>query len=179
MSVIHNLAFIAFIIIILMAARSDARTLRIPNWMSLFLLVNFLIAGVASGMPMEDFLLNLGIGALALAAGFILFSLRWFGGGDAKLYAAIALWMGWPLAAHYSIAVMLLGGAVALLAVLLRKGIGLWPDWVIRLAPRMFEKDKAVPYGLAIVAGAIAVMPRMALLPEGWLDALRVVLVFN
>jgi len=176
---IHNISFILFIVFMLIAAHSDAKTLRIPNWISLFLLANFLVAGFASGMSLENLLISLGVGVVALVVGFILFSLGWFGGGDAKLYAAIALWMGWPLSAYYSIAVMLLGGVVALIAVILRRGLGLWPDWVVKLAPRMFEKDKAVPYGLAIVAGAIAVMPRMALLPEGWLDMLRLMLVID
>lgn len=177
MVIIHNISFALFIIFILIAARSDAKTLRIPNWISLFLLVNFIVAGVSSGMSMENLLVGLGVGFAALVVGFVLFSLRLFGGGDAKLYAAISLWMGWPLVAYYSIGVMLLGGAVALLAVALRKGIGLWPDWVIKIAPGMFEKNKSVPYGLAIVAGAMAVMPRMTLLPEGWIDALRLVVL--
>ena len=169
MSIIHNISFIAFIVLILIAARSDAKILRIPNWISLALLVDFLIAGFAAGMALEDIAISLGVGVGALVVGFVLFFLRLFGGGDAKLYAAIALWMGWPLVGHYSVAVILLGGVVAIFAVLLRKGLGLWPDWLVNSARGLFEKNKALPYGLAIVAGALVVLPRMTLLPDGWL----------
>ncbi|MCK5166563.1 MAG: prepilin peptidase [Rhodospirillaceae bacterium] len=175
MAIIHNISFIAFIVLILIAARSDAKVLRIPNWISLALLVNFLIAGFAAGMPLVDIAISLGVGVGALVVGFVLFFLRLFGGGDAKLYAAIALWMGWPLVGYYSVAVLLLGGAVAIIAVLLRKGLGLWPDWLVNSARGLFEKDKALPYGLAIVAGAMVTIPRMALLPDGWLDIIGLI----
>ena len=174
MAIIHNISFIVFIVLILIAARSDAKTLRIPNWIALSLLADFLVAGFAAGMDLQDIAISLGVGVAALVVGFVLFFLRWFGGGDAKLYAAIALWMGWPLVGHYSVAVMLLGGVVAVIAVLLRKGLGLWPDWVVNSARGLFEKNKAVPYGLAIVAGALVLLPRMTLLPDGWLDIIAI-----
>ena len=177
MLIIHNLSYIGFVVVCLLAAISDARTLRIPNWMSLFLLVDFLIAGVASAISISEIAIHMTVGVGALVIGFILFFLRMFGGGDAKLFAAISLWMGWPLVINYCIAVMFLGGAVALLAIILRKGLGIWPDWVVNSARGLFEKNKSVPYGLAIVAGAFAVIPRMTLLPEGWLDLIRMALV--
>ena len=174
MAIIHNISFVTFIVLVLLAARSDAKTLRIPNWISLSLLANFFVAGLAAKMPLEDIALSLGVGVAALVVGFILFFLRLFGGGDAKLYAAIALWMGWPLVGYYSIAVVLLGGGVAVIAVVLRKGLGLWPDWLVNSARGLFEKNKSIPYGLAIVAGALLALPRMALLPDGWLDIIAI-----
>lgn len=177
MAILQSATFAIFIALILIAARSDAKTLRIPNWISLALLADFLAATLASNMALQDIAISLGVGVGALVVGFVLFFLRWFGGGDAKLYAAIALWMGWPLVVYFSIAVMLLGGAVAVIAVVLRKGLGLWPDWVVNSARGLFEKNKAVPYGLAIVAGALVMVPKMALLPAGWLELMRVVVL--
>ena len=53
-------------------------------------------------------------GAVALVAGFLLFLPGWLGGGDGKLVAALALWLG-----PQDLAIALLASAALLLALLL------------------------------------------------------------
>lgn len=179
LSALHQASVAGFVGLVLTGAWTDARTLRIPNWISLFLLLLFLSASLGAGMALGSIALHLGVGVAALVAGIVLFALRIFGGGDAKLFAAIALWMGWPLVVKFAIAVVLIGGGVALLAVGLRKGLGLWPDWLVKSAAGLFEEGKAIPYGIAIAAGAMAVLPGMDLLPPGWVEAGQILFVEN
>jgi prepilin peptidase CpaA len=87
--------------------------------------------------------------ALALAAGMGLFALGWFGGGDAKLYAAAALWFALDRAVYLLLCVVIAGAVLALVH------IG------IRLLRRPGEgrarniKDGKIAYGVAIALGAM------------------------
>ena len=64
-------------------------------------------------MPVQTALIHVGIGAAVLAAGFVMFSLRLLGGGDAKLMAAGALWMGPEHALFYIAYVTIFGGLLS------------------------------------------------------------------
>jgi prepilin peptidase CpaA len=148
---------LVFPALVLTAAVKDATTFRIPNWISLALIAGFVPAALAIGLPLPAIGLHLGVGLAALVAGMAMFALRWIGGGDAKLFAAAALWLGWPAALPYLAVTGLAGGglAVALLglrSMWLRPYVLGGPAWFARLA----EPDEAVPYGLAIAAGALA-----------------------
>jgi prepilin peptidase CpaA len=90
----------------------------------------------------------------------VVFALGWAGGGDTKLLAAVALWLGWPGAATMLFGTTLAGGALAmallsLRAPALRHVVLSGPRWMIRLA----EPGEGVPYGVAIAVGALAALP--------------------
>src|SRR5438128_1250085 len=78
----------------LIAALRDLTSYTIPNWLSLCLAAAFLPAAFTLGLPVAVIGLCLGIGVAALLAGMVMFALGWIGGGDAKLFAASALWLG-------------------------------------------------------------------------------------
>lgn len=146
--------------ILLAAAVRDATSFTIPNWMSLTLLAVFPLAGLAAGLPPQALLAHAGAGAAALGLGVALFALRLLGGGDAKLFAATALWLGWGAAGTFLLGTLAAGGALSaglllLRAPLLRPYVLSGPAWVVRLA----EPKEAVPYGLAIAAGAFMALP--------------------
>ena len=151
---------LVFLGLVLTAAVEDALSFTIPNWVSLALLAAFGPAAFAVGMPFPVMALNLGIGAAALVAGMVMFALRWLGGGDAKLLAAVSLWLGWTAIPTFLIGTALAGGAMAVMLLTLRSAplrplILLGPRWVNRLA----EPGEGVPYGVAIAVGAFAAMP--------------------
>ena len=151
---------VGFVALVLTAGFRDALSFTIPNWISLSLAATFPLAALAVGMPWPTMGLNLGIGAAALIAGMRLFALGWIGGGDAKLLAAVALWLGWPATTTFLAATAIAGGTLAILLVSLRSAqlralILLGPRWVARLA----EPGEGVPYGVAIAAGACAALP--------------------
>jgi prepilin peptidase CpaA len=142
--------------LVIVAALRDVTSYTIPNWISLALIGAFVPAALAMGLPLSTIGLHVGVGAAGLVAGMIMFALNWIGGGDAKLFAAAALWLGWPAAEAYAVFTALAGGAVAMGLLTLRSGylrpyVVTGPAWFSRLA----EPGENVPYGVAIAAGAL------------------------
>lgn len=142
----------AFAGILLLAAWSDARRFLIPNMYPL-LLVGLSALALATGFPfIGPAWSHLAHFAIALVVGMALFHFRWFGGGDVKLYAAVALWF--PLGAGWFLLMATgLGGAVI---VILSMAVRL-----LRLAFGSGERrsrffDRRIAYGVAIAAGGIA-----------------------
>ena len=60
-------------------------------------------------------------GLLVLGITFALFNFGWIGGGDAKLAAATALWLGFGELPQYGVLAALLGGALTLALLQLRR----------------------------------------------------------
>lgn len=151
---------LVFVGLVLAAALKDAFSFTIPNWISLALVAAFPPAALAVGMPLPAVGLSALVGAGALVAGMVMFALRWVGGGDAKLMAAVSLWVGWPAVTTFLAGAAIAGGGLAVLLVSLRSAqlrplVLLGPSWVVRLA----EPGEGVPYGVAIAAGAVAALP--------------------
>ncbi|MET0274121.1 MAG: prepilin peptidase [Phenylobacterium sp.] len=151
--------------LVIVGALRDATSYTIPNWISLGLIAAFPLAGLALGLPLGAMAMHAGVGAAALAAGMAMFAMRWIGGGDAKLLAASALWLGWPAALTFLLVTALAGGALTLMLLSLRSAALrplalLGPRWFSRLA----EPGENVPYGVAIAVGALAAFPASPLM---------------
>lgn len=168
MPLIHSAMMAAYVALVLYGAWSDARSLRIPNWVSLALLGLFVPMVFVAGLGFEAVAWHVAAGALLLVVGIALFAFGLLGGGDAKLLATAALWVGWNDLLLLVFAVVLVGGVLSLAVILLRKGLGLWPDWLVKNAAGLFTPNKAVPYGIAIAIGAMIVVPHMDVLPISW-----------
>ncbi len=155
---------LTFPALVIVAAFKDATSFTIPNWISLALIAAFAPAALVSGQPLEAIGAHLGVGAAALVAGMVMFAFRWIGGGDAKLFAAAGLWLGWPAALPFVAVTAVAGGGLAVMLLALRS---MWlrryaangPAWVARLA----TPEEAVPYGLAIAVGALTAFPQSPL----------------
>lgn len=159
-SVLQTILVLAFPGLVLFAAVRDVVSYTIPNWISLGLVALFPLASLATGLPMGTFGASLAVGFAALVAVMAMFALRWVGGGDAKLFAAAALWCGLPGIATFGLATCLAGGALtffllALRQPMLRSFVLSGPRWFTRLA----EPEESVPYGVAIAVGALAAFP--------------------
>ena len=146
--------------LVIAAAVKDATSYTIPNRLSLALAAAFVPAVLALGLAPGVLLTHLEVGAAGLVAGMAMFALGWIGGGDAKLFAAAALWLGWPAAATYGALTGMAGGVLALGLLALRSGymrpyVVTGPAWFARLA----EPGENVPYGVAICVGALAAFP--------------------
>ncbi|MFN0218529.1 MAG: prepilin peptidase [Hyphomicrobium sp.] len=155
---VGQLLLMIFPVAMAFAAANDLFTMRIPNKISLALIAAFLVCAAYVRIPFETFGAHVGIGAAVLAVTFTLFSFNLFGGGDAKLMAAGALWMGPDHILPFVFNVTLLGGALSLLILAYRKlpveAMGL-PDWAMRLHVR----GSGIPYGIAIAAAGLLVYP--------------------
>jgi prepilin peptidase CpaA len=140
------------------AAAMDLLTMRIANSVSLGLAATFAVVAFVAGMPMQVMLMHLGVGVAALVVGMVLFSLRLVGGGDAKLFAGAALWIGFDHFVPFFAYVTIFGGALALLLLAYRKTPADFfplPTW----AARLHNVREGMPYGVAIAAGALTVYP--------------------
>jgi prepilin peptidase CpaA len=142
------------------AASSDLLTLTISNRVSLILVGGFVALAVIGGVSAADVLSHLAAGCVVLIAAFSLFARGIIGGGDAKLAAATALWLGFDHLLPYLLYASLLGGALSVGLIWFR--MAPLPDWLARhdWAQRLHGKDAGVPYGIALAAAALAVYPQ-------------------
>ena len=142
------------------AASSDLLTMTIANRVSLILVGGFVVLAVLSGMSAADALSHAGAAAAVLTAAFVCFARGWVGGGDAKLAAATALWLGFGHLAEYLVYASLIGGALTLLLIQFRAmpmpQLLIGREW----AERLHRRDGGIPYGIALAAAALVVYPR-------------------
>ncbi|MBI2236875.1 MAG: prepilin peptidase [Magnetospirillum sp.] len=145
---------VLFVAALVDAGVSDLRGFRIPDRAPLLLLAGFGPAAWALGMPITEALWSLGCAVAVFAGAVALFAAKMWGGGDAKLLPAVALWTGLAGLPRLLVVIALAGGALALVVLLARRA------GVAKFA------DGHVPYGIAIAAGgfdwwAVAVLPRL------------------
>jgi prepilin peptidase CpaA len=144
------------------AASSDLFTMTISNRVALALVAGFFALAFASGMSPADMLTHSGAALAVLAVTFTLFACGWIGGGDAKLAAATALWLGFDHLVAYLLYASILGGALTLLVIQFRglplPAALLGQDWVERL----HRRNAGVPYGIALAAAALLIYPDTA-----------------
>ncbi len=158
-----SFALIAFPGLLAFAAISDLTRFLIPNWICSALVVAFFPVFALSGLGLEAFAVHLAMGIGGLALGFTLFALGVWGGGDGKLLGAVFLWFEPALALDLSIAIMISGGALGLLAVLLHAWrIELWMIPILRSIP-FEDMRRNAPFGVAIAGGALLTLPEGAL----------------
>ena len=96
---------------------------------------------------------GLAAGAIVLALAAGLFALNVFGGGDAKLIAAIALWAGPSLLAHFLLITAITGGVLAA-AFLVAKSVA---KPAVEPATLEDGNEDNIPYGIAISTGGLFV----------------------
>lgn len=147
------------------AASSDLLTMTISNRISLALTAGFLALALICGLPLQGILWHLVAGLLVLAVGFALFTRGLVGGGDAKLAAATALWLGFDRLFDYVLVGALLGGVLTV-GLLVFRFMPL-PGWLARheLVARLHQCGAGVPYGIALSAAALLIYPSTIWMP--------------
>ena len=152
-------AMMLFPVLMAFAASSDLLTMTISNRISLILVAGFLAAALVIGMPLTTSAAHVGAGGLVLLVAFVFFTQGWIGGGDAKLAAATALWLGFDHLVAYLIYASLIGGMLTLVLLQLRNlplpSVLAGQPWVVRL----HSKESGIPYGIALAASALIVYP--------------------
>ena len=156
------------------AAISDLLYRRISNRLILLLLLlwlpciswELLQGRVQPGQMMVSVL----TAATVLGFGFLLFTLRWMGGGDAKLIAVLCLWLG-KEAFTFLMVTSIAGGVLAMAVPLVRIVERVLGDGVMQVNARLPRlalppptpqalsgPTSGMPYGLAIAFGASVVL---------------------
>jgi prepilin peptidase CpaA len=148
------------------AASSDLLTMTISNRLSLALAGGFFLLTVMTGMSLSAVGMHLAAAAAVLVIAFGFFSQGWIGGGDAKLAAVTAMWLGFDHLLDYLIYASLFGGVLTLAILQFRKlplpAVFARQKWIHRL----HETGGGVPYGIALAAAALVVYPK-----TGWMPA--------
>ena len=163
MQIATQAAIAAFPILMIAAALCDVATMTIPNRISLLLAPAFFVAAILAHLSPAAIAWHAGVGVAALLVMAGCFAMGWLGGGDAKLLAAASLWVGPDAAVPFVFATALAGGALALVLLLARATPWLYgrgPEWLRRL----LTPKGAIPYGVAIAAGALCAFPASGLL---------------
>jgi prepilin peptidase CpaA len=163
-AVLHLVVASVFPLLVLVAALTDATTFLIPNRLSAALALAFVPAALVMGLSPGVIGLCVIVGLVALLVGVGMFAAGWIGGGDAKLFAAAALWLGWPAVEPLLLWTAIAGGGLAVCLLAARKAM--YPGLAMRGPPwvgRLLEPKGDVPYGVAIAFGALAAFPASAI----------------
>jgi prepilin peptidase CpaA len=160
---LHLFALAFFPALMALSASMDLLTYTIPNRICVALAGGYVVFAALFGVPAVDILLNISCGLAILVITFAMFNFGLIGGGDAKLAAATAAWLGWTAILNYGLAAALFGGiltlvllgarAVPLPAALARV------DWLARL----HNASAGVPYGIALAAAGLMQFPNSSL----------------
>ena len=139
------------------AACSDLITMRISNKLVLALAAGFFGIALLMGMPLTTVGMHMAAGALVLTVTFGLFAAGWIGGGDAKLAAATALWLGFELTLPYLVYASLFGGALTLMLLAGRRYMLPAPLLGVTWIERLHNPKTGIPYGIALAAAGMMV----------------------
>jgi prepilin peptidase CpaA len=141
------------------AAGWDIASFTIPNFIQLALLAVFVVLVFALGMSPGVFAAHLLAGFVGLVIGFALFALGYVGGGDAKLFACVALALGLHDLLAYAMMASIFGGALTLCLLAGRKlplpRMLAAQGWILRL----HDEREGIPYGVALALGAFVILP--------------------
>ena len=146
-------------LLLVIAAGWDIASFTIPNFLTLALTAAFAVFAVAAGLSAADIGWHVLAGSAGLFMGFTLFALGFIGGGDAKLFAAVLLWLGLKDLLPYALMASVFGGFLTLGVLLLRQyplpALLSRQGWIVKL----HDARSGVPYGVALVAGAFFLLP--------------------
>jgi prepilin peptidase CpaA len=154
----------AFCALLATAAFCDLRWYLIPNAISVALVLLFPLHVLVSPVPVA-WAISLAVAAALFVVGFAVYLRGWAGGGDVKLLAASALWVGPALIGPQLLVMALAGGVLALAALGVQYVRRYAAGGIVGvMAPDGSIAAPKVPYGVAIAVGGIVAV--LNLLPE-------------
>ena len=160
---LNTLSLLVLPLLMLFAAATDLAAMRIPNWLTALIAVLFFPMAFLTGMPINEMGSHVLAGVILFFGGYILFSMRLFGGGDAKLMAAAGLWFGSNDVMRFLAMTAVAGGVLALAYLI-------WTSVVVMKSNKNAKDEMGfrqklrsvspkLPYGCALATGAILAFP--------------------
>ena len=145
-------ASVAATVILAIAAVSDIRSRRIPNWTVIALIALFAVLAIALGG--RGLVSALAAAGVTLLVTLGLYALRWIGAGDSKLLTAVALFAGLGYLPLLALATAATGGVIAVVSFITR------PTRALTMVTLRGKGDwgRGVPYGVAIAVGGALVI---------------------
>jgi prepilin peptidase CpaA len=164
---VHLFVMALFFGLLTVAVLTDVETLRIPNRLCLALVAIYPAHLLASPIRV-DWPGALLLATAVFAAGLLSFAAGWVGGGDVKLMAATALWVGPGSFIDFLLITAIAGGIIA---VLMLSGIRFAAAQIADSAGLADIRDvilgRSIPYGVAIAVGGWVAGSRMLMNPGG------------
>lgn len=159
----HHAVWMPFVALLAWAGVADIRSRRIPNLLNVLLFIGGVGASIL-GSAAPPAISSLGAFGLVLVVSVVLWQVGLCGGGDAKLAAAAATWVGLARLPTFALVTALAGGGLAILCCVLstagaRRAIRANLFVAASLGPsamtaRSSSSGVSVPYGVAIAIGA-------------------------
>jgi len=164
-----SLKEILFLLFCGLAVFFDCKEKRIPNWLNFLAIGGGVLLHSWGGFPLLlDSLYGCGLG---IGLFFLPFIFGWLGAGDVKLMGALGAILGSAIIPRVAFYAVLAGSLLSLLALLgkrprFRDFTNVWRDFKLLLltkgavlpesvAARSHKGAHTVPYGVAIVLGAL------------------------
>jgi prepilin peptidase CpaA len=147
--------WVVWVLVALLAAATiqDTVQLKISNLICGSVLLLAFVAMAESGLSLSLWQ-NVVVFTVVFAVGAFLFSRDFLGGGDVKLFAAVALWVDLPTALRLVGTILLAGGLLAVLIIVLR----LVSPKSVASRVKTLQPKAGIPYGVAITAGTLLVV---------------------
>jgi prepilin peptidase CpaA len=175
-----HLCLAGLLTLLVLAALTDLRERRIPNWLTGSTAVLYPLYVALSPTPVA-WAGALGLAVLVFLVGLGLFARQIMGGGDVKLIAAVSLWAGLEQFVLFVLVTALTGGALGMICLWLQRWSGLIQGHLTGLglaasgggssaeatAPASDAPAEGgpgpitLPYGIAIAAGGVAVVVQL------------------
>ena len=157
---VQAVIFLSYSACMFLAMSYDLLRMEIPNPISCTLVVVFLSLSLSVEFELRFYALHLITSGAVLGITFALFASGAMGGGDAKLIAATALWMGPDLPlAQYLVWGAMLGGVLTLVLLALRYSPLAAPASNTRLFRHLADRNAGIPYGIALGAAGLLAFP--------------------
>lgn len=112
-----------FHLLLLRAGIGDLITMRIPNWLILTLLLGYAVLAPLAGFTSVDMAISLACALVVFCVGLGVFACGWIGGGDVKLMAVAALWLGLPQLPAFVLFTTVFGAVLTLGLLVYRAGV--------------------------------------------------------
>jgi len=148
---------------LIVAAFNDARSMTIPNEVSIILFLGYSIAALVVGVSFTEIGYAYLTSLCVFAVGFAIFAIdpRIFGAGDTKLLMGIAPWFGGMAFLKVLFYIALIGGVIAaallLLPIVLRRLPALC--YRVPMLDRLTTAQSRYAYGIPIAIGALISIP--------------------
>jgi prepilin peptidase CpaA len=163
-SILLHLSILAFFpVLMALSASMDLLTFTIPNRLCAVLALGYLVFAALLGVSAVDILLNISCALAILVVAFVMFNLGWIGGGDAKLAAATAAWVGWTAILNYGLAAAIFGGILTLILLGARAAPLPAAFGRIEWLARLHNVKAGVPYGIALAAAGLMQYPNSSI----------------
>ena len=166
-TLVAGAGLVAFSGAMVWAGIGDVRTFLITNKLNMLIAAGFLVFALPMGLGLGEFAAHIGVGLLTTMITLGMFLVGIYGGGDAKLTGAAALWLGPAAMVPFILYTSIAGGILVVCLILGRRlarhyGLPRNPRW----ARRLLRKSTAVPYGVALGIGAILATPYAVWFPN-------------